>query len=133
MRLFRKRAKPLHPGVPVEFPSGLFVRTEDNVYYIGEGTKFPVLSQRVLDSWSARVLEASESNLANFKSGPTLGFRNGTLIKSFADSKYYLISNNKKRHIVNPDWIERFGMDYKDVLMVSEKEVNIHPAGEVIE
>ena len=59
-----------------------------------------------------------------------LGFRDGTLIKNIADGKMYLISQNKKRHIVDPDSFIKYGIDRSKVIEVSESEANSHELGE---
>ena len=60
----------------------------------------------------------------------SLGFRDGSLIKNIADGKMYLISQNKRRHIVDPDSFARYGLDRSVVIEVSETEVNMHDIGE---
>ena len=59
-----------------------------------------------------------------------LGFRDGTLIKNIADGKLYLISQNKKRHIVDPDTFNKYGLDRSQVVEVSAFEVSMHELGE---
>jgi hypothetical protein len=59
-----------------------------------------------------------------------LGFRDGALIKNIADGKMYLISQNKRRHIVSPDSFTRYGLDRSRVIEVSDIETNMHELGE---
>jgi hypothetical protein len=59
-----------------------------------------------------------------------LGFRDGTLIKNIADGKLYLISQNKKRHIVDPDTFDIYGLNRSNIIEVSESEANVHELGE---
>jgi hypothetical protein len=59
-----------------------------------------------------------------------LGFRDGTLIKNIADGKMYLISQNKKRHVVDPDSFIRYGLDRSSIIEVSDMEANAHDIGE---
>jgi len=61
-----------------------------------------------------------------------LGFRDGTLIKSVADGKMYLVAQNKLRHIVDPDSFNRYGLDRSKMIEVSEKEISAHDLGENI-
>ena len=60
----------------------------------------------------------------------TLGFRDGTLIKNIADGKIYLISQNKRRHIIDPDSFTKYGLDRSNIVEVSEAEVNMHDIGD---
>lgn len=132
MSLFRKRDNSPRPLAPVDYPSDVFVSTESGVYFIKGGYRFRLFSDRALQSWRANILRGSDAALGNHKEGPALGFRNGTLIRSFADSKYYIISENKRRHIVSPDAFVRYGLNAMDALLVSRDEINIHEEGEVL-
>jgi len=68
--------------------------------------------------------------LSGFKLAGKLGFRDGTLIKNIADGRIYLVSQNKLRHIVDPDSFTRYGLDRSNVIEVSETEVSAHDLGE---
>jgi len=76
------------------------------------------------------TVNATESALSGIKLAGKLGFRDGTLIKNIADGKIYLISQNKKRHIVDPDSFDKFGLDRSKIIEVSSFEVNMHELGE---
>jgi hypothetical protein len=72
---------------------------------------------------------ATPEALSGFKYGGTLGFRDGTLIHNIADGKMYLVSANKRRHIVSPDVFDKYGLDESRVLRVSEAEISLHEEG----
>ena len=42
----------------------------------------------------------------------------------------YLVSQNKRRHIVDPDSFDRYGLDRSKVIEVSELEAAAHDLGE---
>jgi hypothetical protein len=44
----------------------------------------------------------------------------------------YLVSQNKLRHIVDPDSFDRYGLDRSKVIEVSDKEISAHDLGESI-
>jgi len=75
-------------------------------------------------------VNATEAALTGFKVAGKLGFRDGTLIKNVADGKMYLVSQNKLRHIVDPDSFTKYGLDRSKVIEVSEAEVSAHDLGE---
>jgi len=54
------------------------------------------------------------------------------LIKNVSDGKMYLVSQNKLRHIVDPDSFNRYGLDRSKIIEVSEKEILAHDLGETI-
>lgn len=112
------------------FPSGIAVRTEKNVYWIKDGKRFRLVSERATESWAFTLVNATEAALSGSKVVGKLGFRDGTLIKNIADGKIYLISQNKRRHVVDPDTFDRYGLDRSRTIEVSESETNMHDLGE---
>jgi len=115
---------------PTQFPSGLAVKTDKATYWIKDGKRFKLISDRAEKSWMFTTVEATESAVAGIKLAGKLGFRDGTLIKNIADGKIYLISQNKKRHIVDPDSFDKFGLNRSKVIEVSDFEVSMHELGE---
>ena len=73
---------------------------------------------------------ATEEAISGMKLVGKLGFRDGTLIKNIADGKIYLLSQNKLRHIVDPDSFDKYGLDRSKVIEVSEAEKQAHDLGE---
>jgi hypothetical protein len=57
-------------------------------------------------------------------------FRNGSLLYSQASGNMYLVSDNKLRHITNPDWLTYLGARRADAVWVSLAEINLHEKGE---
>lgn len=119
----------------VSYPSGLAVETTDGkLWYIKDAKRFRIPSVRVLDSWAFNTLAAAIPEvLADYKISGILGFRDGTLIQEIGDGKIYLISGNKKRHIVSPDAFDRYGLNRDLVVEVSAEEALLHNAGESLE
>ena len=108
-------------------PSGLIANTEKGYFYIKNKKKFKFVSDRAMHSWSLPVVKTSEANLVNYLSGGILGFRDGTLVKDISDGKIYLISDSKRRHIIDPDvlqWIK------SEIITVGQKELFVHAEGE---
>ena len=73
---------------------------------------------------------ATEQAVSSMKIVGKLGFRDGTLIKNISDGKMYLVSQNKRRHIVDPDSFVKYGLDRSKVIEVSESEIIMHDLGE---
>lgn len=120
------------PQEPLNYPSDVVVETENGTYFIKGKNKFRIKSGRVLASWRVKPLVGSEASVSKFKTAGVLGFRNGTLVRNIADSKYYLVSENKRRHIINPDIFDKYGFDELDAILVSQDEIDIHEEGEVL-
>jgi len=115
---------------PTNFPSGIAVKTDDATYWIKDGKRFKLISDRAEKSWQFVTVRATESSLSGIKLAGKLGFRDGSLIKNIADGKIYLISQNKRRHIVTMDIFDKFGFDKSTIIEVSEAETNMHEQGE---
>jgi hypothetical protein len=115
---------------PTIFPSGIAVKTDKAIYWIKDGKRFKLISDRAAKSWMFTTVVATESALSGMKLAGKLGFRDGTLIKNIADGKLYLISQNKKRHIVDPDTFNKYGLDRSQVIEVSAFETSMHELGE---
>ena len=114
----------------VILPSGLAVKTDTGVYWIKDGKRFKLISDRAAKSWVFRTVYATDQAVSGMKVVGKLGFRDGTLIKNIADGKIYLISQNKRRHIIDPDTFDRYGLDRATTIEVSEAETNMHDLGE---
>jgi hypothetical protein len=96
---------------PTNFPSGVAVKTDKDTYWIKDGKRYKLISDRAAQSWCFTTVLATEAALSGIKLVGKLGFRDGTLIKNVADGKIYLVSQNKLRHIVDPDSFSRYGLD----------------------
>jgi len=132
MRLFRTTKNTLTISQPTNFPSGLAVQTDKATYWIKDGKRYKLVSDRAAKSWSFTTVKATEAALSGISLIGKLGFRDGTLIKNISDGKMYLVSQNKLRHIEDPDSFDRYGLDRSKVVEVSEKEILAHDLGEKI-
>jgi hypothetical protein len=68
--------------------------------------------------------------MAAYPASGVLGFRDGSLVQDISDGKIYLISDNKRRHVIEPnvlEWIEI------EVIKAGQKEIAVHEEGEPIE
>jgi hypothetical protein len=115
---------------PVRWPNGWAVETPSGIWYVNNGVRIRVFSQRCLQSWSVPVRNGTDEALALIPiQAGLLGFRSGSLIRDFSDGKIYLVSGSRKNHIVNPDILDV--LDHP-VLDVSRVEANLHLDGEEI-
>ena len=130
MRLFKNTKSTLIISQPTNFPSGLAVKTDKATYWIKDGKRYKLISDRAAKSWMFTTVNATEAALSGIKLVGKLGFRDGSLIKNIADGKMYLVSQNKLRHIVDPDVFDRYGLDRSIIIEVSESEIKAHELGE---
>ena len=129
MGLF-KNTQSISITLPTNFPSGLAVKTDRATYWIKDNKRFKLISERAEKSWSFTTVLADESAILGMKLVGKLGFRDGTLIKNIADGKIYLISQNKRRHIVSPDVFDTYGLNRSNIIEVSEIETSMHELGD---
>lgn len=130
MKLFKNTKSISIVSQPTNFPSGIAVKTDKGIYWIKDGKRFKLISERAAQSWAFTTVLATEQALTNIRLAGKLGFRDGTLIKNIADGKMYLISKNKRRHIVSPDSFDLYGLDRSSVIEVSENETIVHDLGD---
>ena len=128
--LFKNTKSTLIISQPTNFPSGLAVKTDKATYWIKDGKRYKLISDRAAKSWMFTTVNATEAALSGIKLVGKLGFRDGSLIKNIADGKMYLVSQNKLRHIVDPDVFDRYGLDRSIIMEVSEAEIKAHELGE---
>lgn len=132
MKLFKNISSTLIISQPTNFPSGIAVQTDKATYWIKDGKRYRLISDRATESWSFTTVKATEAALSGIKLVGKLGFRDGTLIKNIADGKMYLVSQNKLRHIVDPDIFTKYGLDRSNLIEVSEAEIKAHDIGETL-
>ena len=129
-KLFKSIQPALIISQPTNFPSGIAVKTEKAVYWIKDGKRYRLISDRAAESWKFTTVNATEDAVSKTRIAGKLGFRDGTLIQNISDGKMYLISQNKRRHIKSPDVFDLFGLDRQLMIEVSDAEVNMHELGE---
>ena len=130
LKLFKSTKSALTISLPTSFPSGIAVKTDKDTYWIKDGKRYRLISDRAAQSWCFTTVLATEAALSGIRLVGKLGFRDGTLIKNISDGKMYLVSQNKLRHIVDPDSFNRYGLDRSKMIEVSEKEISAHDLGE---
>jgi len=132
MKLFKNTKSILIVSNPTNFPSGIAVQTDKATYWIKDGKRYRLISDRAAKSWCFTTVNATEAALSGIKLVGRLGFRDGALIKNIADGKMYLVSQNKLRHIVDPDIFIKYGLDRSNLIEVSEAEIKAHDLGETL-
>jgi hypothetical protein len=133
------RTKPLPERVPltvvVDFPVGTFVESDKGIFYIAKNkTRLKVPNDKVLSSW--RVVNVpfyTEDALVQYIVAGRLPYRDGTLIRNFADrGKDYLVSGGKLRLITRPEWLQWLGLNENDAIMVSQEEFKYYSLGDAL-
>lgn len=126
--LRRRKNRDFFPRVP----SGLIAHTEKGTFLVKTGKRFRFVSDRAQASWNLRVVESNEFTMKDIPISGIVGFRDGTLIRDISSHKIYLISDNKKMHVVNPDTLRNLGFKISDIILVSSKEATLHRDGGIL-
>ena len=124
--MLRKKRSNLSPRVP----SGMIAHTEKGFFYVKGEKRFRFISDRARDSWKLHTVETTELAMSDCKIVGIIGFRDGTLIRDVSDNKLYLICDNKRSLIADPDLVFALGLSKKQELLVSKKEVDFQKLGE---
>ena len=130
--MFRKKIKTEPQPLNIDVPNETVISVGDKTYWVKGGKKYLVPSKRVLDSYGWRppvVLTEEAANRIPTSNGKIL-FRGGTAIRSMVTYEVFLISDNKRRLVTSPDTLDALGLN--NIVLVSEKEVNMHERGEDI-
>lgn len=137
MRFLTRKPQPQSranlPTSPVEYPSGICVKTEKGAYLIQkDGKRYRIPTKAILDSWSFPFeVDTTEAALAKYPVGVLkVGFRDGSLLNNIADGRLYLVSAGKLRHIVDPAVLDRLGNP--EATVVSDAEIKQMKQGEPI-
>lgn len=125
----QKTAPPLRTE-KTNYPYMTFVIADTGMFLIKEKTRVRIDSERILKSWSVRLVPTTEEAIKHYPCTGKLGFRDGTLINNMGDGKIYLISQNKRRQITSPDAFEKYGIDQSTMIWVSAEEAKLQPVGE---
>jgi hypothetical protein len=118
------------------YPTGALLqnRKTGGVYWVYEGVKSPILDKIFLQTRFAdkSIIPAEEEKLAKYDTGEPVKFKNGELLTSPKDPGVYLVANNKKRPFISAEAFTGMGYQWKNIITVPEKVLNLYEEGECI-
>jgi len=130
LKSFNKKSKVENITFTPVIPSGLIGHTEKGYFYVKGKKRFRFVSERAMKTWNLPVIKTTEEKMTGLPIVGVLGLRDGTVAKDISDGKIYLISDSKRRHIINPDvllWIN------SSIIEVSQKDILCHDEGYVLD
>lgn len=110
-------------------PSGMIAHTEKGYFYIKGDKRFKFISDRARVSWKLREITTTESAMSDVKLSGIIGFRDGSLIRDVSNCKTYLIADNKKMLVVDPDDLYALGFKKHEIVLVSKREADFQKEG----
>ncbi len=118
------------------YPNGAILKEEGtgNIYYVKDGVKSAIIDEQILkvNYPHQYVNQVSVEEINKLKNSNVLKFKDGTLIKSKINSAVYIISDGKRRPIINAQVFKELGYDWQDIIEVDDAVLNIHELGEAI-
>jgi len=112
--------------------------TGDKVYLIEGGEKrwITTLQTFIFNEYSwEKVITVFDEELDLYPDGKNIyapNIKSGDLVKINDDEKIYLIENNKKRWITTDEVFVLRGYNWKDIVIISEKELDMYTEGREI-
>lgn len=130
----RKKTNLAISSGPINYPNGIAVLVNGETYFIKNHKRYPFISARAKDSWNLKIYSVSEESLVHYPMADTnIGFRDGTLLRAIDSlDSVWIISDNQRRRIINPDILTALTLSVNDAIIVSNKELLIHKQGEDI-
>jgi hypothetical protein len=107
----------------------MIAHTEKGHFYIKGDKRFKFISDRARLSWNLHEVNTTESAMSDVKLAGIVGFRDGSLIKDISTNKLYLMVDNKKMLIVDPDDLIALGFKKHNAILVSKREADFQKDG----
>lgn len=134
----QKEADAIPEGEPITlestFPVGALLQNNETggVYFVQEGIKHPLWSKEILlaNFPNLRIIPTTPQELEKFPTGEAIKFKDGELIRSYSNPAVYVISNGRRQPIPSSADFEKLGYKWENVVITSQKAVNLHPLGE---
>ncbi|PKM91664.1 hypothetical protein CVU82_00430 [Candidatus Falkowbacteria bacterium HGW-Falkowbacteria-1] len=118
------------------YPTGALLqnKTTGGVFYVEEETKAPLIDKIFLQTKfkGKQIIPVEESELNLYTTISPYLFGNGEILKSDNSSAVYLIEDGKKRAFSSGEVFENLGYQWKSIISVPEKIINLYSEGEFV-
>ncbi|MBU2542388.1 serine hydrolase [Patescibacteria group bacterium] len=116
--------------------AGRLLRIKENngLYYLKDSVLFPIPDEQIAKINFPNLLEekAKIADLANYKMGGLIKYKDGTLLGISGSNKIYVIEKGKKRHIASEEVFSGFGYNWNNVIWTDTLTGTNHPTGQPI-
>ncbi len=118
------------------YPTGALLQNSKTggVYWVINGTKAPLKDRIFLkvNFKNRMITPVSPEELKNFKTVEPVKLPNGCLISGPKSPAVYVISNGKKLPIASADVFKGLGYNWKNILKVDQRVLDLHPTGKAL-
>jgi hypothetical protein len=119
------------------YPTGALLQNKANggVYYVENGIKHPLHAREFLkvNYSEKRIIQVAATDLDAFATGAPILFPDGTLIKANNAPAVYVIAAGKRRPIMSEKAFAKFGYRWDNVIVTSQKAVELHELGTALD
>lgn len=109
--------------------------TTGAVFFVDNKNKrHPIPDRTILiQRFPHRILQRITPNeLEEFPLSDPLTLRDGTLVRAPKDSHVYIISDGMRRAFASREIFDRYGYQWRNIITVSKKILDLHPEGEPV-
>ncbi len=118
------------------YPQGALLQdtTTGGVYFVQDGTKRPIMSREILTARfsTMQVRPAEDGELDAYPTGNPVTFPDGTLIAVSGDPAVFVVSEGKRRPILDESTFLTFGWKWEQVVYTNQKSLDVEPIGDPI-
>lgn len=122
------------------YPTGVLLQDSkakkayESLYYVISGEKQPILTKEVLDAnfSGLKIKKVTSSALDQYMLGENVTLPDGWLVKTKKVNTVYVISHGKRLPIFSGAIFARMNYNKKNIKIVSEETLNLHPLGQTI-
>jgi hypothetical protein len=105
------------------------------VYYVISSVKYPIVAPEIIkiNFPTLKIKTGTIKQLAGYETGAPVLFKDGSLIKAKDNSAVYVVSQGQKYSIPSTEVFKSRGYSSKNIIITSQKVVNLHPDGGSLE
>jgi len=124
-------------GQPAIFPDGSLVKAADDsrVYLIGSGMKRWISNADIFIARNFKwenINVISAADLLLYPDGQTVGWPDGTLVKSNVSPGVYVISSGMKRAFASAEIFSGLGYQWGNIKIISQQDIDQYATGSVV-
>jgi hypothetical protein len=118
------------------YPRGALLQDSETggVYYVADGSKFPIWSKALLIArfGTHPITRISPEELTQYPTGVPLTFQDGELVGIEGHPNIFVIAEGRRHPIPSAEVFEGMGWQWEHVVWTSRKTIELHPQGEPI-
>ena len=118
------------------YPQGVVLQHPDTktLFYVYDGVRHVIVSEvlRAARFGSWRIRLTTKAELEGYPEGSAMTFPEGTLAKLPTDPTVYVISDGKRRAIIDEETFTTLGYAWEDILVTDAASIEVHQPGSLI-